>query len=189
MVVKRDDPNLLSLLIKILAGEGIGILPCDTIYGIVGVAPATEAKIRRVKVRSEYKPFLILIPTQDWIDIFTEQSIPPELASYWPGPLTLIFNHKNGKDKVALRMPEDDFLVRLLFALRKPLYSTSVNISGHDYLYRIKDIKRVFEHKVDIIVDTGDLTEMFPSTIVDVTTTPFTLVRQGKLQLPKEYFL
>jgi len=188
MVVKKDDPKLLSLLVKILEDNGIGILPCDTIYGIVGVAPATESKIRKVKARREKKPFLILIPTDDWVKNFTEQNIPRELAPYWPGPLTLIFKHIHGQGKVALRVPEDDFLIRLLFALRQPLYSTSVNISGQDFLCRIEDIKRLFSHKVNIIVDAGDLTTMGPSTIVDVTTVPFTLVREGILQLPKEYF-
>ncbi|MBN1799200.1 MAG: threonylcarbamoyl-AMP synthase [Spirochaetales bacterium] len=189
MVIKRDDPNLLSTLVKILSDNGIGILPCDTIYGIVGIAPATELKIRSVKARFESKPFLILIPTHDWLNNFTRQNIPRELGSFWPGPLTLIFKHKTRRGKIALRVPEDDFLLRLLHTLGRPLYSTSVNISGQDFLCRIEDIKRDFKERVDIIVDAGDLTDMVPSTIVDVTTKPFTLVRQGKLHLPERFFL
>jgi L-threonylcarbamoyladenylate synthase len=188
MVIEKNDPKLFPLLLKILKNKGIGILPCDTIYGIVGVAPATKAKIGKIKGRSLQKSFLELIPSIDWLKEYTLQTLPHEFVPYWPGPLTLIFKGKKGKEKVALRIPEDEILIDLLLSLQLPLYSTSVNFSGQDYLWKIADIIRIFEKKVDIIVDGGDLPDLSPSTIVDITVTPYKLVRQGALKLPQRLF-
>ena len=53
MKLEIDDPKLLDALVEVLESGGIVIMPCDTIYGFVGVAPDTEGKIRELKGRQE----------------------------------------------------------------------------------------------------------------------------------------
>jgi L-threonylcarbamoyladenylate synthase len=168
---------------EVLAGGGILIMPCDTIYGIVGVAPGSEARIRNLKGREE-KSFLQLILDADWLPRFTEAKLPPWLAPYWPGPLTVIFPAGDGT--VALRVPADPLLRQLLQQLDRPLYSTSVNSSGEPALWRIAEIRERFEPKVDLVVDAGDLADRVASTILDVTSHPFRVLRRGALELPAE---
>jgi L-threonylcarbamoyladenylate synthase len=177
------EPGLTDRLANLLAGGGVAIMPCDTIYGIVGPAPGSEARLRELKGRGE-KSFLQLIACPQWLARFGELQLPESLAPYWPGPLTLIF--PAGRGSVALRVPADPGLRSLLERLDRPLYSTSVNRSGQPALWRIAEILEQFEASVDLVVDAGDLPGRLPSTIVDVGRRPFRILRQGALELPPE---
>jgi L-threonylcarbamoyladenylate synthase len=183
-----DDPSLFDTLIDILEKLGIAIIPCDTIYGIVGIAPESEKKIKELKGREE-KSFLRLIPSSDWLSRFTDCALPSQLERFWPGPLTIIFPAKVEQNKsVALRIPDDPLLLRLMKRLAKPLFSTSVNISGQPALWRIRDILEIFEDKVDLVVDVGDRAEAVPSTIIDITEKPYKILRQGAVELPRKIY-
>jgi len=166
-----------------LAAGGVAIMPCDTIYGIVGPAPASQSRLRELKGRGE-KSFLQLIAGVSWLERFGRLVLPESLAAYWPGPLTLIFPVAQGS--VALRIPADPRLRDLLERLDRPLYSTSVNRSGQPALWRIADILQQFEPAVDLVVDAGDLPGRLPSTIVDVSQRPFRVLRQGAQVIPPE---
>ena len=182
MVVDFADPNGFECVMGILCAKGVAVLPCDTMYGLVGVAPDTGRRIAAIKSRGEGKHFVQLIPSAAWLPRFTCQVMPPDLRGYWPGPLTIVVSGpKSGSS--ALRVPADRYLVDLLIALDRPLYSTSVNRSGGSPLWRIRDIVSAFEPLVDVVVDRGDRKGV-ASTIVDLTVVPFRLVRQGCVKLP-----
>ena len=57
MVLSVSRPGAIQRAVGVLSSYGVAILPCDTIYGIVGVAPETEGRIRSIKGRGEDKPF------------------------------------------------------------------------------------------------------------------------------------
>jgi L-threonylcarbamoyladenylate synthase len=185
MRVAVTDPTLPSRALEVLAGGGVVIMPCDTIYGIVGVAPASEVRIRLLKGR-EQKSFLQLIASADWLSRFTDLRLPKALEALWPGPLTLIVPARSAAGTLALRVPDDPLLRELLQELQQPLYSTSVNRTGEPPLWRIPDIAEAFEELVDLVVDAGDLQGRLPSTILDVTARPFRILRQGALEVPQE---
>ncbi len=185
MVLKASDPDALPRASAVLSSLGVAILPCDTIYGIVGVAPQTEERIRSIKGRGEDKPFLQLLPDLGWVRKLSGQELPPRLARLWPGPLTLIVQAKAG-GTVGIRLPDSDVLRCILAAVGRPLYSTSVNRAGSSPLNRIEDIRDEFEDCVDLIVDAGALSQGAPSTIVDVTARPYRILRQGSLRLSPE---
>jgi len=187
MLINTGDKKSFYRVVDTVRSGGVAIIPCDTIYGIVGIAPDTEQRIRRIKGRGEDSPFLRLIQSADWLPRITDQELPAALHVYWPGPLTLIFTSREGSS-VALRVPKDDQLQRLLKEIDQPLFSTSVNRSQEEVLWKIKDIIEQFEHKVDLIVSAGDIKTGKPSTIIDITRRPFRLLRQGVLQLPDSLF-
>jgi L-threonylcarbamoyladenylate synthase len=185
MKVAVTDPALPSRLTEVLGGGGVVVMPCDTIYGIVGIAPASEERIRAIKGR-EQKSFLQLIVSAGWLNRFSDLELPEALTALWPGPLTLILPARCSPATVALRVPDDSLLRELLQELDRPLFSTSVNRSGEPPLWRIADIVEAFEGSVDLLVDAGDLEGRLPSTILDVTSRPFRILRQGALELPPE---
>jgi L-threonylcarbamoyladenylate synthase len=186
MRTEIDDPKLLDALVEVLQSTGVVIMPCDTIYGFVGAAPDTEGKIRELKGRQE-KSFLRLIPDLKWLSRYTSSVLPKELKSYWPGALTVIFPAKS-EGTIALRIPDDPLLLQLMRRLNRALFSTSVNTSGKPALWRIQDIYSAFEGKVDLVVAAGDRPEGVPSTIVDITETPFRLLRRGAVELPEDLY-
>lgn len=185
MKIAVTDPALPMRLAEILAGGGVVVMPCDTIYGIVGAAPDSEERIRSIKGR-EGKQFLQLIASAEWVNRFSDLKLPEQLAALWPGPLTLILPARGKPDTVALRVPDDPLLRGLLQELDRPLFSTSVNRSGESPLWRFAEIAECFEHSVDLLIDAGDLEGRLPSTILDVASRPFRLLRPGALEVPPE---
>jgi L-threonylcarbamoyladenylate synthase len=178
VVVKAGREEAYRVVLDMLGAHRIVVLHCDTIYGLIGISPETEPKIRSIKGRTEGKPFINLIPDVSWLPRLTDMELPQPFEKYWPGPLTLIFPARGG-DTVGLRVPEDELLRRLMYDLDRPLFSTSVNRSGHPPLTEIRAIIAEFSDDVDLIVDSGDAAEGRPSTIIDLTRTPFKLVRRG----------
>jgi len=183
MHIGVNEPRLPELLADCLSAGGVVIMPCDTIYGIVGPAPDSEARLRELKGRGE-KSFLQLIAGEDWLGRFGDLRLPQSLAPYWPGPLTVIFPVAGGS--VALRVPADPLLRAVLGRVDRPLFSTSVNRSGRPALWRVDDILGEFEPQVDLVVVAGALPGRPPSTIVDVSRQPFRVLRPGALRLPPE---
>ena len=184
MVKKKSDPEVKSKILAVLRRGGIVIMPCDTIYGIVGRCSDTEEKIRKCKGR-ELKPFIRLIPNAEAAALYTDQLPPRQILSLWPGPLTLVTAHSGG-GTIALRVPDDPLLNDILKDLKEHLFSTSVNITGKEALWKIRDIIETFNDKVDMIIDGGDLKGNKPSTVLDVTKKPYKILRQGIYRIPPE---
>jgi L-threonylcarbamoyladenylate synthase len=171
-----------EMAVKVLEKGGVLIMPCDTIYGFVGKYPDSDGTIREIKGRGETKPFLVL-STESMIDRLSDQEIPEYLKKYWPGPLTLIIKGKSPGTSIAVRVPDDPVLLHLMESIDAPVFSTSVNRSGRPPLNKIEEIAGEFEFSVDMLVDGGDIEGGRPSTIVDVTSRPFKVLRQGSLLL------
>jgi L-threonylcarbamoyladenylate synthase len=178
MVVPAGSPAAFQTLVSVLGRGGVAIAPGDTMYGLIGAAPAAEDRLREVKGRGEDKPFLLLIPEAAWLSRLTEAPLPRTLARYWPGPLTIVLPGRSGAT-VAVRVPADDFLRGLGNAVGFPLFSTSVNRAGSPPLKTVEEMRREFEASVDLIYDAGDRPPGAPSTLVDATERPFRILRQG----------
>ena len=182
-IVACGDQFAAASLSSCLIDKGIAIAPCDTIYGILGTVSDAEKRIRKIKGRGEQKPFLVLHAAVESIADIALEPIPAPVLDLLPGALTLIVQTKEGKK--GFRVPADNFLKTVL-ERTGPLFSTSVNFSGEPPLWRIGEIKKLFGEKVDIIIDGGDLPGKLPSTILDISKKPFTIVRTGAVLLPEE---
>lgn len=176
MTAKLITVDKFDLIIQALANNEVVIMPCDTIYGLVGAAPETYSQIAALKKRKE-KQFLQLIPSSD-ISPYSPDNLPEKVKYFWPAPLTVIVRDYSG-GTVALRYPNDPFLQKVLSTLQRPLYSTSVNISGEVPLNSVKEIVKVFGESVSLIVNGGNIQKKTPSTIVDLTRESPLIVREG----------
>jgi L-threonylcarbamoyladenylate synthase len=182
MVAAADNPGSFPALVDVLSRGGVAIAPGDTMYGVLGIVPLSEPRIRRLKGRGEDKPFLQLIPDASWIDRLSDEQVPAGLARHWPGPLTVVLPARAG-GTVAVRVPDSLFLRELLIAVGGPLYSTSVNRAGSAPLVTVAAMRAEFEQEVDLIYDGGDMPPGPPSTLVDATTSPARILRQGAMLL------
>ena len=139
------------------------------------------------------KPLAILTHDKDLIKDYVKD-IPAEaknlMEKYWPGPLTLIFEKSssfiaNSYDyfpTVAFRMPNSSITLELLKALGM-LYTTSVNISGQAELNTPSEIDNVFGEQIDYIICDEVTLSKLPSTIIDATKLPLTVIRQGAVKI------
>ena len=92
--------------------------------------------------------------------------------------------------KVAVRISSHPFVERIFDGVSHPLTATSANISGQNNLYDIADIIDTFRSKIDLIIDSGRLQPSKGSTVVDLTQTPPSIVREGEIstELIEEFF-
>jgi len=107
--------------------------------------------------------------------------------AFWPGPLSLVVRAGSGLPEamlgsdrtVALRVPAVPWLRRLLLRLGAPLISTSANRTGEPEIDDFGPARRLFEGRVDMIVDGGRTPGGAASTIVDLTGAEPVLLRPG----------
>lgn len=189
MYCLKSDKDSKNLVTSCLREGKIVILPTDTVYGFSGIVNQfykTDDSIRKIKGRSESKPLIQLLSSADKLSLYTNDKIPCEILSKWPGALTVIVNIKKeliesmAMPTVAFRVPGDKWLRDIIESCEAPIYSTSVNRSGKPVLDKIDDIKNEFEKEVDLIVDDGDKTGALPSTLVKIDSNGnIKVLRQG----------
>jgi L-threonylcarbamoyladenylate synthase len=176
-------------IIKILKEGGIGVLPTDTIYGILGSAlnKKTVERIYRVRKREKKKPFIILISKPNDLKIFGIKLKPFQkkfIKKFWPGPYSLIFESNSkkfrflhrGKKSLAFRIPRPRWL-RLLLEETGPLVAPSANLAGKPFSRTIEEAKKYFKEKVDFYFDGGKI-ERKPSTVVDIRKKEIRILRR-----------
>src|SRR3978361_1050822 len=166
--------------LKVIQDGGIILYPTDTIWGIGCDATNTEAvqKIYRLKRRDEAKSMIILLDTENKLESYISDVNPLayDLIEYAENPLTLVMpGAKNsspaliGSDgSIGIRIAKHPFCQQLIQRLRRPLVSTSANISGKaspQYFSQIDpEIIDGVEYVVD--VDQYDMEIKTPSTIM-----------------------
>lgn len=191
MICHKSDDNSVELVAEFLKNNKVVIIPTDTVYGFSAIACAdsvqnakNQDKIRKIKGRSETKPFIHLISNPQDILKYTNQKIPNEILNFWPGPLTVIVSNKTDeKQTIALRCPNDDWLRKVISLCGDAIFSTSVNLSGCDVLEDEQSIIETFDNKADLIVLDGDKKGGVPSTIVKINDNSFEVIRQGALKI------
>ena len=181
-IISKSDPASATRTAQVLKAGGIVIIPTDTVYGFSGIVGQTQEKIRAIKGRAETKPFIQLIATPQELANYTDDHVPDELLQKWPGALTIIVNDKRG-GTTAFRCPGDSWLRSIIAQCGSPIYSTSVNRSGHPVLDTEHQIITEFAPQVSLIVTDGNKKGALPSTIVSVTTGQIQILRQGEVKV------
>jgi len=166
--------------LKIIQDGGIILYPTDTIWGIGCDATNTEAvkKIYRLKQRDEAKSMIILLDTENKLESYVSEVSPLayDLIAYAENPLTLVMpGAKNispaliaPDGSIGVRICKHPFCQQLIQRFRKPIVSTSANISGKPspqyFLQIAPEIIAGVDYVVDI--DQQDMEIKSPSTII-----------------------
>jgi L-threonylcarbamoyladenylate synthase len=158
----RDE---VAKALKVLREGGIILYPTDTIWGIGCDATNTEAvkKIYRLKQRDEAKSMIILLDTDNKLESYVSDVNPLayDLIEYAENPLTLVMpGAKNispalisGDGSIGIRIAKHQFCQQLIQQLRKPLVSTSANVSGKPSPQYFSQIAQEIIDGVDYVVD------------------------------------
>jgi L-threonylcarbamoyladenylate synthase len=157
------DEDIKESLITLKKG-GIILYPTDTLWGLGGDATKSSAveKILRIKSRTESKGMLVLVDGIQMLERYVREipEIVYELTSVSDAPLTIIYpNGKNlargvcGEDgSVGIRICHDPFCRELIRRFRKPIISTSANLSGKPSPENFDIIEKSVKDSVDFIV-------------------------------------
>lgn len=194
--VDFEQPDLSRKAVEniqsVLNSGGVIAFPTDTFYGL-GADPFNSdaiSKIFHIKHRPADKPLLVLIHSLAQLEDLTREVTENAcklMEHFWPGPLTLIFNAASGlpdaltagTGTIGIRLPDHPFTRRLLKTLDHPLTAPSANASGKGEPTTAQQVEAVLGKKLGLIVDGGPAPGGKVSTILDTTTNPSTLLREG----------
>src|SRR5215210_6284394 len=188
----NPQPRQIKTIIECLLDGGIIIYPTDTIYGLGCDIYQQKAiqRICRIKNVDPQKAQLSFV-CHDLSDLskYTKSISTPLyrlLKNHLPGPYTFILPAskevprilQSKKNTVGLRVPDNVIANTIVEQLDHPLLSASL---PGDMVEEYTDPELMYENfgkLVDIVID-GGMGGMRPSTIVDCTDEPYTVIRQG----------
>ncbi len=190
--------SLNSLIVRDLADGGVGVLPTDTIYGIVGSALDKEVvqRIYRLRRRNAKKPMIILIGSINDVKKFGVRVTPAVkkiLGGVWPGAVSVVmpiglpnaqknFAYLHRKSNtLAFRLPKPLWL-RSLLKKTGPLVAPSANFEGQPPARTIMEAKGYFKDNVRFYVDAGRLASK-PSTLIQLINDTPIVLRKGAVPI------
>lgn len=169
-------------------------LPTETVYGLA--ADATQERAVQAnydaKGRPEAKPLNVLVDGMSMVETVC-RDIPADayrLAdAFWPGPLTMILRGSGtlppivpaGGDTQGVRCPDHPAALAVIQTLGRPLACPSANLSGRPSPKSAGDVLEQLGGRIPAVLDGGPCTVGMESTIVDLTVSPFRILRQGGL--------
>ena len=172
--------NDIKKALEVLKNGGVILYPTDTIWGIGCDATNAEAvrRIYAIKKREDSKSMLVLMENPALLDRYVNDvpEIAWDLVEITTTPLTVIYpNAKNlasnliAEDgSIGIRFTKEAFTSQLLQQFRRPLVSTSANISGEKSPAFFDEIAEEIKNQVDYIVEyrQDDATPAQPSSII-----------------------
>ncbi len=161
--MKNEFGDDIRNALKVLRAGGVILYPTDTIWGIGCDATNAEAvrKIYAIKQRAENKSLIILVNSAGMLTRYVDN--PPEvalqMAELTESPLTIVYDRgrslaegvASADGSVGVRICADPFCDELITALRKPLVSTSANISGSNAPALFDEISEELKASVDYV--------------------------------------
>ncbi len=166
-------------IIDLLKKGKIGVMPTDTIYGIVGSAlnPKTVEEIYTLRKRDSSKPMIILISSLEDLKKFDIKLTKEQrnfLQKIWPNPVSVIlpcpyekfvYLHR-GKKSLAFRLPKNGILLQILKEVG-PMVAPSANMEKEKPAEEVEQAKKYFGEKMAFYLD-GAKIQSKPSTIIQL---------------------
>jgi len=179
---------------EILKNGGVGIIPTDTIYGIVGSAlnKKTVERIYKLRKRNLKKPMIILIGSINDLKLFGIKIEPKTkriLSKIWPNKVSVILPCKNkkftylhrGANSLAFRFPKNKKLISFL-KKTGPLVAPSANWEGNDPAKTIKEAIKYFKGGIEFYIDLG-AKKSAPSTLIEINKGKMMIIREGAISI------
>ncbi len=185
-------PGTIQKIVRVLAKDGVIVYPTETFYGLGGNCLSQKAmrRIFEIKRRPASKGLPVLVSDIKMAKMLVSET--PEIfyaltARFWPGPLTLVMKAASilpselvGPTRtIGVRFPAVVWLQTLIRETGVPLVTTSANISGEGEIAASDEVIRLFQRKVDLIVDGGQAPGGKPSTVIDLTGKRPAFIRDG----------
>ena len=181
-------------IVTILKSGGLIIYPTDTVYGLGCDITNKKAvhKVARIKgVKLEKSNFSFICNDLSHLSDYVKQFNTPVyklLKRTLPGPYTYILKGNSTlpkifkrKKTVGIRVPNNNIIRAIVKSLGNPIISTSIYDEDSIIEYTT-DPELIFEkwqNLVDIVID-GGYGGNIPSTIIDLTTDTYKIIRIGK---------
>jgi len=181
--MKSEFGSDLAEALKTLRSGGVILYPTDTVWGLGCDATNARAvsRIFEIKKRADNKSLIILVNSAAMLTRYVDN--PPEvalqIAEFSEKPLTIVYDRgrsiaegvASADGSVAVRVCNEPFCEALIDALRKPLVSTSANISGTTAPAIFDEISEEVKTAVDYVClwRQDDRSRATPSSVIKVS--------------------
>ncbi len=193
-VLPEAKKQTLADTVTLIRYSQVIAVPTDTVYGLVCRFNSSGAieELYRVKDRPPEKALPVLIGDESQLAQVVAGPLPALarelIAAFWPGPLTLILPAlphlppvlTAGGSTVGVRIPNQPFL-RELARRAGPLASSSANRSGGPECSTAAEVLAQLDGRIPLLVDGGSTPLGQASTVLDLSTTPPRILREGPL--------
>ncbi|WP_372946692.1 L-threonylcarbamoyladenylate synthase [Mariniphaga sp.] len=172
--------NDIKKAVDVLKSGGIILYPTDTIWGIGCDAtnPEAVARIYQIKQREDSKSMLVLMENPALLERYVNDV--PEIAwdlveisttpltVIYPGAKNLASNLIAEDGSIGIRFTKEEFTQKLLQRFRRPIVSTSANLSGQKSPVFFNEISEEIKNQMDYIVEyrQDDVNPAQPSSII-----------------------
>jgi L-threonylcarbamoyladenylate synthase len=171
---------------------GLVAFPTETVYGLG--ADALNATAIRSLFEAKRRPLdnPPIVHVCDAKDVYRLAKTVPAKAEllmrrFWPGPLTLIFEHSSivpsvtvaGLDTIAVRMPRHDVALALIKESGCPIAAPSANLAGKPSPTLARHVLEDLDGHIDAVLDAGPTHIGVESTVLDLTVDPPQVLRPG----------
>ncbi|MFP4005443.1 MAG: L-threonylcarbamoyladenylate synthase [Candidatus Hadarchaeia archaeon] len=186
-------PENLEVVVRALKFRKLVIYPTETVYGL-GVDATSDkavAKVFEAKSRPLEKPISVAVDSLSMAYRVGKLNEDAEdvIQEFLPGPLTLLVDPRpilsellfGGTSKVGIRIPDHFVALKLIEAFDGPITSTSANKSGEPSAPSVEEAVDQIGHRVDYAVDSGGSHIGTPTTVLDLTSDGFEIVREGPI--------
>ncbi len=190
----QPSANALADATEVLLRGGLVAFATETVYGLGALAtdPAAVDRIYQVKGRPSFNPLIVHVGgkvqarrcTAAWPDVADLLA-----GSFWPGPLTLVLERSDlipdvvtaGRDTVGLRVPLPAVARGLIELVGQPLAAPSANRANRLSPTRAEHVLSDLDGRIDLILDSGPTSLGLESTVLDLTRSPFRILRPGPI--------
>jgi L-threonylcarbamoyladenylate synthase len=191
---QRPDESVIAEASSILGAGGVVAYPTETFYGLGADGHLEDAikKIFVIKGRSFRNPISVIIGNATDVRGLVEEI--PECAlhlmeQFWPGALTIIFKASPdvspllsaGTGKIGIRLSSHPAATALARRLGHPITATSANLSGKPECTSADEVIQGIGDQLYTVMDGGRTPGGSGSTIIDVTTDPPVILREGSI--------
>lgn len=183
-----SDKRLATLLRK----GAVGVMPTDTVYGLVCQAANKNAVNRLYSLKNrETKPGTIIAANiEQLVELGFKRRYLKAVEQYWPGAISVVlplsfigseYLHQN-IGTIAVRIPNVPE-VQTLLKQTGPLLTSSANRPGKEPAANIEEAKKYFKEAVDFYVCGSDATGSEPSTIIKIIDDAVVVLRSGAVKI------
>ena len=182
----------LNKAIELLKDGGVGVMPTDTVYGLVARAedPVAVARMYALKDRDHKPGTVIAASVEQLITLGVDKAHLDKVKKWWPNPLSvetplgdnLSYLHQD-TGRQGFRVVADE-TVRTVLEQTGPLVTSSANHPGKPGSVVVEEAIAYFGDRVDFYVDGGNLSGRAPSTIIKINDDgSIEIIREGAVKL------
>lgn len=194
LVMPANSAAAIDAALQWLQQGQIVAFPTDTVYGVGAQVDNVDAVERLYEAKGRPKALALPLLLAEAADMtLVCRDIPPaawQLAErFWPGGLTLVLwrNERvpdlvsEGRPTVGVRQPDHPIPRELARRLGVPLASSSANLSGAAPAVTASEVLAQLGGRIPLVLDGGPCRAAQPSTVLDLTVEPPTILRRGPI--------